>query len=148
MPPVMVTAWSSMTRCARHVRAPGNNEAGRRFAAHRALQLKGCVVTAGPLHCHRGMAKAIVERGWRLRPGGRTTRPGLMRDAKAAISAQSARGPNGPHQGGQSRPQGSPTAIVAPVSDMAESTTFPGLKAVARITSKRGCDKTVQRYFL
>jgi predicted transposase YbfD/YdcC len=25
---------------------------------------------------------------------------------------------------------------------------FPGLKAVARITSKRGRDKTVQRYFL
>jgi hypothetical protein len=40
------------------------------------------------------------------------------------------------------------TAIVAPVRDMAEEHNFPGLKAVARITSKRGRDKTVERYFL
>ena len=31
---------------------------------------------------------------------------------------------------------------------MAEEHDFPGLKAVARITSKRGRDKTVERYFL
>jgi predicted transposase YbfD/YdcC len=40
------------------------------------------------------------------------------------------------------------TAIVASVKDMAEKHGFPGLTAVARITSKRGRDKTVQRYFL
>ena len=32
--------------------------------------------------------------------------------------------------------------------DMAQEHDFPGLKAVARITSKRGNDKTVERYFL
>ena len=35
-----------------------------------------------------------------------------------------------------------------PVKDMARQHDFPGLKAVARITSKRGGDKTIERYFL
>jgi predicted transposase YbfD/YdcC len=39
-------------------------------------------------------------------------------------------------------------ALVTPVKDMAQKQDFPGLKAVARITSKRGKDKTVERYFL
>src|SRR5437660_9295796 len=39
-------------------------------------------------------------------------------------------------------------ALVAPITDMAQTHDFPGLRAVARITSKRGTDKTVERYFL
>jgi hypothetical protein len=63
MPPVMVTAWSAMTRMAlANVLAPGNNEAAGALLLIEILQLKGCVVTADALHCHRGMAKAIVER--------------------------------------------------------------------------------------
>ena len=38
--------------------------------------------------------------------------------------------------------------LPSPVKDMAQKHDFPGLKAVARITSKRGKDKTVERYFL
>ncbi|MGJ5205771.1 ISAs1 family transposase, partial [Bradyrhizobium sp. HKCCYLR20261] len=40
------------------------------------------------------------------------------------------------------------SALVVPVKDMATKHNFPGLKAVARIKSKRGKDKTVERYFL
>ena len=39
-------------------------------------------------------------------------------------------------------------ALVASVPGMAKKHDFPGLKAVARITSKRGQDDTVERYFL
>src|SRR5260221_863029 len=46
-----------------NVLAPGNNEAAGALQLIELLQLKGCVVTADALHCHRGMAKAIVERG-------------------------------------------------------------------------------------
>jgi predicted transposase YbfD/YdcC len=73
----------------------------------------------------------------------------LLRNAKAAISSaerkkakQSTTKDTG-HGRTDTR-----TAIVAAVTDMAEKHNFPGLKAVARITSKRGRDKTVQRYFL
>jgi predicted transposase YbfD/YdcC len=150
MPPVMVTAWSSMTRMAlANVLAPGNNEAAGALHLIELLQLKGCVVTADALHCHRGMAKAIVERGGDYVLAVKDNQPGLMRDAKAAISAaerkKAKRATTKEVSHGRKEAR---TAIVAPVSDMAEKHDFPGLKAVARITSKRGRDKTVQRYFL
>jgi predicted transposase YbfD/YdcC len=150
MPPVMVTAWSAMTRMAlANVRAPGNNEAAGALLLIELLQLKGCVVTADALHCHRGMAKAIVERGGDYVLAVKNNQPGLLRDAKAAISAaerkkaKPATTKDADHGRMEAR-----TAIVATVSDMAKKHDFPGLKAVARITSKRGSDKTVQRYFL
>jgi len=150
MPPVMVTAWSAMTRMAlANVLAPGNNEAAGALHLIELLQLKGCVVTADALHCHRGMAKAIVERGGDYVLAVKNNQPGLLRDAKAAISAaerkkaKQATTKDTGHGRKEAR-----TAIVAPVRDMAEKHDFPGLKAVARITSKRGRDKTVQRYFL
>ena len=150
MPPVMVTAWSAMTRMAlANVLAPGNNEAAGALQLIELLQLKGCVVTADALHCHREMAKAIVDRGGDYVLAVKNNQPGLMRDAKAAISAaerkkvKRATTKDVGHGRKESR-----TAIVAVVKDMAEKHKFPGLKAVARITSKRGSDKTVQRYFL
>lgn len=150
MPPVMVTAWSAMTRMAlANVRAPGNNEAAGALQLIELLQLKDCVVTADALHCHRGMAKAIVERGGDYVLAVKNNQPGLLRDAKAAISAaerkkaKRAATKDADHGRKEAR-----SAIVATVSDMAEKHDFPGLKAVARITSKRGSDKTVQRYFL
>jgi predicted transposase YbfD/YdcC len=145
-----VTAWSAMTRMAlANVLAPGNNEAAGALQLIELLQLKGCVVTADALHCHRGMAKAIVERGGDYVLAVKSNQPGLMRDAKAAIAAaerkKAKRAATKEVSHGRKEAR---TAIVAPVSDMAEKHDFPGLKAVARITSKRGRDKTVQRYFL
>lgn len=150
MPPVMVTAWSAKTRMAlANVLAPGNNEAAGALALIALLQLKGCVVTADALHCHREMAKAIVERGGDYVLAVKNNQPGLLRDAKAAIAAaerqkaKQATTADAAHGRKERR-----TAIVAAVNGMAERHDFPGLKAVARITSKRGRDKTVQRYFL
>jgi predicted transposase YbfD/YdcC len=150
MPPVMVTAWSAMTRMALvNVRAPGNNEAAGALLLVELLQLKGCVVTADALHCHRGMAKAIVDRGGDYVLAVKNNQPGLLRDAKAAIAAaerkktKQATTRDADHGRKEAR-----TAIVTSVKDMAEKHNFPGLKAVARITSKRGSDETVQRYFL
>jgi predicted transposase YbfD/YdcC len=150
MPPVMVTAWSAMTRMAlANVLAPGNNETAGALQLIELLQLKGCVVTADALHCHRKTAKAIVERGGDYVLAVKNNRPGLLRDAKAAIAAaerkkaKKATTKDKGHGRKETR-----TAIVASVKDMAEKHDFPGLTAVARITSKRGSDKTIQRYFL
>src|SRR5215467_8337225 len=64
MPPVMVAAWAAQTRMAlANVLAPNNNEAAAAMQLIELVQLKGCVVTADALHCHRAIAKAIVERG-------------------------------------------------------------------------------------
>jgi predicted transposase YbfD/YdcC len=150
MPPVMVTAWSAMTRMAlANVQAPGNNEAAGALQLVELLQLKDCVVTADALHCHRGMAKAIVERGGDYVLAVKNNQPGLLRDAKTAIAAAERKKTkqvttkDADHGRKEAR-----TAIVISVKDMAEKHNFPGLKAVARITSKRGSDETVERYFL
>jgi predicted transposase YbfD/YdcC len=150
MPPVMVTAWSAQTRMAlANTLAPGNNEAAAALQLIELLQLKGCVVTGDALHCHRAMAKAVVRQGGDYVLAVKSNQPSLLGDAKAAIAAAERKGAttisteDTRHGRKESR-----TALVASAGEMAEKHDFPGLKAVARISSKRGKDKIVERYFL
>ncbi len=149
MPPVMVTAWAAQTRMAlASVLAPENNEAAAAMQLIELLQLKGCVVTADALHCHRAMAEAIVARGGDYVLAVKANQPALLRDAEAAIAGaehkrRKAKIVETAHGRRERR-----AALVAPVRDMAEEHDFPGLAAVARIVSKRGADKPVTRYFL
>lgn len=150
MPPVMVTAWSAQTRMAlANTLAPGNNEAAAALQLINLLSLKGCVVTADALHCHRKMAKAVVKRGGDYVLAVKNNQPGLLRDAQAVMAAavrkraKSATTRDARHGRREMR-----TALVAPAGDMAKRHAFPGLKAIARIKSKRGGEKTVTRYFL
>jgi predicted transposase YbfD/YdcC len=150
MPPIMVTAWAAQTRMAlANVLAPGNNEAAGALQLIELIQLKGCVVTADALHCHRAMAKAIVARGGDYVLAVKDNQPALLADAKAAIAAAKRAGAksvatvDADHGRTEKR-----AAVVVPVKEMGQRHDFPGLKAVARITSKRGKDKTVERYFL
>jgi predicted transposase YbfD/YdcC len=151
MPPVMVTAWAAQTRMAlANVLAPNNNEVAGALQLLELLQLKGCVVTADALHCHRGMAQAIIDRGGDYVLAVKENQPALLADAKAAIAAAARKGKkpvatttDADHGRKEKR-----SALVVPVKDMEQKHNFPGLKAVARISSKRGKDKTVERYFL
>jgi predicted transposase YbfD/YdcC len=150
MPPVMVTAWSAQTRMAlANVLAPGNNEAAAAMELIALLSLKGCVVTTDALHCHRALARAIVERKGDYALAVKDNQPSLLRDAKAAIAtaqrekAESTTTRDKGHGRKERR-----TAIVAPAPEMALTHDFPGLAAVARIKSKRGKDKILERYFL
>lgn len=149
MPPIMVTAWGAQTRMAlANVLAPGNNEAAAGLQLVKLLKLESCVVTADALHCHRDMAKAIVKRGGDYALAVKNNQPGLMADAKAVIaavrrSAAPATTKDTRHGRNETR-----MAVVAATKDMAKRHNFPGLKAVARIKSRRGREKTIERYFL
>lgn len=150
MPPVMVTAWAAQTRMAlANTQAPGNNEAAGALQLIELVQLKGCVVTADALHCHRAMAKAITDRGGDYVLTVKENQPALLADAKAAIAAARRKGATRiataelSHGRAEKR-----SAIVAKVAEMGQNHDFPGLKAVACITSKRANDETVERYFL
>jgi predicted transposase YbfD/YdcC len=150
MPPIMVTAWAAQTRMAlANTLAPGNNEAAGALQLVALLQLKGCVVTADALHCHRAMAKAIVARGGDYVLAVKDNQPALLADAKAALAMARRRGAksvatvDADHGRTERR-----AAVVAPVEEMDKKHDFPGLKAVACITSRRGKDETVERYFL
>ena len=150
MPPIMVTAWAAQTRMTlANVLAPGNNEVAAALQVIALIQLKGCVVTTDALHCHRAMAKAIVARGGDYVLAVKDNQPALLADAKAAISAGIRKGmPSVATQDAAHGRKEKRRACVVSVEEMAEKHDFPGLRAVARITSKRGADKTIERYFL
>ncbi len=149
MPPIMVTAWSAQTRMAlANVMAEANNEAAAAVQLVGLLALKGCVVTADALHCHRAMAQAILERDGDYALAVKDNRHALLRDAQAAVAAATRRGASATVTADDRHGrQETRVAVVAPAGDLAERHGFPGLQAVAQITSKRS-GKTVERYFL
>src|SRR5882757_11193929 len=143
MPPVMVTAWAAQTRMAlANVLAPNNNEVDGALQLLELLQLKGCVVTADALHCHRAMARKIVERAGDYVLAVKENQPALMADARAAVAAAARKGkkPIATTDADHGRKE-KRSALVVPVKDIERKHNFPGLKAVARISSKRGKDK-------
>lgn len=149
MPPIMVTAWSAQTRMAlANVLAEGNNEAAAALQLIGLLTLKGCVVTADALHCHRAMAQAIVERDGDYALAVKDNQPALRRDAQAAVAAATRQGASATvtTDDGHGRDE-IRVAVVASAGDMAKRHDFPGLQAVAQIKSKRNGANT-ERYFL
>jgi len=148
MPRVMVTAWAAQTRMTLASRlAPDGNEADAALQLIGLLQLKGCVVTADALHCHRAMARAITARSGDYVLAVKANQPGLLRDAEAALAMAKSTTPaktiDKAHDRDEIR-----TAIVVPAAHMAVIHDFPGLAAAARVESRRGTDKPVTRTFL
>jgi len=149
MPRLMVAAWGAQTRMVlANVLAQNNDEAGAALQLIALVALKGCVVTADALHCHRKMAEAIVGRGGDYVLAVKDNQPGLLRDAKAALAVlpedtEPAKSADARHGRKESR-----TALVTSAPGMAAKHAFPGLKAVAKIVCRRGKDKPVERYFL
>lgn len=64
MPPLMISVFDTQTRLSLAARASDDgNEVKATLEALKALDLKGCVVTADALHCHPAMAEGIRARG-------------------------------------------------------------------------------------
>jgi predicted transposase YbfD/YdcC len=147
MPKVLVTAWGATTRMTlASMLAPEGNEAEAALQLIGLLQLKGCVVTADALHCHRAMATAITAKGGDYVLSVKANQPALLRDAEAALAAANsspAQTTSKAHDRAEVR-----MAIVAPAAHMAVIHEFPGLAAVARLESRRGTDAPVTRVFL
>lgn len=148
MPPIMVTAWGVETRMAlANMLAPDNNEAAGALHLVGLLQLKGCVVTADALHCHRTMARGILARGGDYALAVKGNQPALLRDAKAAFKVAPKSEPATTRDARHGRRE-TRIAHIASAPEMAQKHDFPGLTAVARITSRRDREKAVERYFL
>lgn len=151
MPALMVTAWGAQTRMAlANVLAQEGGEAAAALSLIELLTLKDCVVTADALHCRRDTAQAIIARKGDYVLAVKGNQPKLLQAAKAAIGAarskkgkRSARRLELSHGRKESR-----MAFVASAKTVVPELDFPGLQAFAMIRSKRGKDKTVERYYL
>lgn len=151
MPALMVTAWGAQTRMAlANVLAEEGGEAAAALSLIELLQLKGCIVTADALHCRRDTVEAIIARKGDYVLALKDNQPKLLAAAKATIGAarrdkdrRSVLRKEFSHGRKESR-----VAFVASAGPVVEELDFPGLKAFAMIRSKRGPDKTIERYFV
>jgi predicted transposase YbfD/YdcC len=146
-PPLMVSAWRAQARMTLAAQlAEGGNEVAAVIEMLSLLDLKGAVVTADALHCHRAMAEAVSAAHGDYALAVRGNQPALLRQAKALVEAA----PDAPramsedeaHDRAERR-----EAVVVPAPTLGRTENFAGLKAVAKVTSWRNGEEAT-RYFL
>jgi predicted transposase YbfD/YdcC len=150
----MVNVFATEARMALASRkAPGRNEAAGALEVLRMLSLDGCIVTADALHCNRAFAAQVLERGANYVLALKQNQ-GKLFDAVARCFARSGkrsiakRLEPSTHDRHEWR-----RATVIRDTRVAVANHFPGVVALARITSRRRlrgerAGKPVVRYFL
>ena len=134
-------------------RAPGRNEAQGAVDVLRMLRPKGSIVTADALHCSRPFATAVLKQGGHYVLS-------LKKNQKSLFTAVERRFTRpGPRSAAQKLEPSTHDrreqrrATVVRDAKLAAAEKFPGIAAVARITSRRRlrgqkADKPVTRYFV
>jgi predicted transposase YbfD/YdcC len=149
----LVNVWAAEARLALAQRtAPGRNEVAGVLEALALLSLKGCIVTADALHCRRDTATAILDRGGDYVLALKENRPTLWSDACQAIAAARHRDQAQAEQPVSHGRYEWREITVVRAAALAGKHDFPGLRAVARLTSHRKVEgketEVVVRLFL
>jgi predicted transposase YbfD/YdcC len=150
----MVNVWAAQARvCLAQHKAPGRNEAAGALEVLALLHLEGCTVTADALHCHRAMAKTVLERGGDYVLALKENQSKLFaatarRFARAGPRSVAAGRESSTHDRSEAR-----RATVVRDASFAAAYDFPGVVALARITSRRRlhggrAEPPLVRYFL
>jgi predicted transposase YbfD/YdcC len=134
----LVNVWAAAARMviAQH-KAPGRNEVSGALQALRLLSLEGCIVTADALHCHRAMAKTILERGGDYVLAIKANRGPLFRVVTQQFARSGARRTATRRQGATHDRCETRRATIMRNTSLAAVHGFPGVAAVGRITSRR-----------
>ena len=149
----LVNVWAVDARLALAQRtAPGRNEVAGALEVLELLSLEGCIVTTDALHCHRKMAQTILDRDAAYVLALKENQPALLAAACRRIDDATRRDQATMEQpvshGRYERRQ----VVVVRDATLAEDHNFPGIRAVARITSHRRVDgkdtELVVRHFL
>jgi len=150
----MVNVFAADARIALASRkAPGRNEAAGALEVLGLLCLEDCVVTADALHCHRGFAAAVLKRGGHYVLALKENQSKLFaavvrRFARSSARSAAQRLELSTHDRRERR-----RATVIRDPSLATAGKFPGIRALARVTSYRRphgrrADKPLVRYFL
>jgi len=133
--------------------APGRNEAAGALAVLGMLCLKHCIVTADALHCHRTFAATVLERGANYVLALKKNQSKLFaavarRFARAGPRSSAERLEPSTHDRREWR-----RATVIRDTSLAAANAFPGLVALARVTSRRRlhggrAERPFVRYYL
>ena len=150
----MVNVFAAEARMALASRkAPGRNEAKGALEVLRMLSLEGCIVTGDALHCNRPFVETVLQRGGHYalalkKNQGKLFDAVARRFARAGKRSVAKRREPSTHDRHESR-----RATVIRDTSVAAANRFPGVVAVARITSRRRlhgrrADKPAVRYYL
>ena len=150
----LVNVFATQARMALASRlAPGRNEARGALQLLALLCLENTIVTADALHCRRSFAEAVLKRGGDYVPALKRNERKLFIDverrfARCGQRSTASRIEPSTHDRREWR-----RASVIRDATLATKHNFPGLKAIARITSRRRlrgkkADPTLKRYFL
>lgn len=134
-------------------RAPGRNEAQGALEVLRMLSLEGCIVTGDALHCNRPFAETVLQRGGHYALALKQNQGKLFdavtrRFGRAGRRSVAQRREPSTHDRHESR-----RATVIRDTRAAAANRFPGVVALARVTSRRRrhghrADKPAVRYYL
>jgi predicted transposase YbfD/YdcC len=150
----MVNVWAADARMVLAQRkAPGRNEVAGALELLGLLSLDGCIVTADALHCHRAMAVGVLDRGGQYLLALKENQSALFAAVKRCFARGGQRSiaerlePSTHDRREQRR------ATVIRNTSLASEHDFPGIAAVARITSRRrlhggSAEPPVVRFFL
>jgi predicted transposase YbfD/YdcC len=150
----MVNIFATEARMALAARkAPGRNEARGALQLLAMLSLEGSIVTTDALHCSRAFAKTVLERGANYalvlkKNQGKLYNAVVRRFARTGKRSAASRHEPSTHDRSETR-----RATVIRDTKIGPAHKFPGVVALARITSRRRvrskrADKPLVRYFL
>jgi predicted transposase YbfD/YdcC len=150
----MVNVFAADARMAVASReAPGRNEAKGALEVLGMLSLKDCIVTSDALHCNRPFATMVLARGGHYalvlkKNQGKLFKAVAQRFARGGKRSVALRREPSTHDRHETR-----RATVIRDTSVAAAHRFPGVVALARVTSRRRphgkrADKPFVRYFL
>src|SRR5882757_3267311 len=134
-------------------KAPGRNEAKGALEVLRMLPLEGCIVTGDALHCNRPFVETVLKRGGHYVVALKKNQ-GKLFDAVARRFARAGKRSIAKHlQPSTHDRHESRRATVIRDTSSAAANRFPGVVALARITSRRRlhgrrADMPAVRYYL
>jgi predicted transposase YbfD/YdcC len=134
----LVNIWSVEARMAlAQGKAPGRNEIAGALEVLEMLSLEGCIVTTDALHCHRAMAKAILERGGDYVLAIKGNRGPLFTAVLNQLARSGKRSTARRIEPATHGRRETRRAVVMRNTSLATRHDFPGVVAVGRVTSGR-----------
>jgi predicted transposase YbfD/YdcC len=150
----MVNVWAAEARvCLAQRKAPGRNEAAGALEVLGLLALEGCIVTADALHCHRAFAKTVLDRGADYVLALKKNQSKLFAAAARRFACGGTRSVAERREPSTHDRREWRRATVVRDPYFAAAHEFPGIAALARVTSRRRlhggrAEPPLVRYFL
>jgi predicted transposase YbfD/YdcC len=134
----MVNVFATEARMALAAcKAPGRNEAQGALKVLQMLSLEGCIVTADALHCNRPFAKKVLERGAHYVLALKGNQSKLFAEVERCFTRSGKRSAAQRVEPSTHDRYESRRATVMRNTSLGATNRFPGVAAVARITSRR-----------